>query len=190
MKKTLLAITTLGLSLPSSNAGQPATLQPAAPSTPLYRAGEIQLDLFGVYGVGNAPVHAGPFREHAWGGGLGLNYFWTQNLGIGIDADMKHGVENALIGEAHKTIEQYTASLIYRYPLENSALAPYAYGGGGVTAAGQNLGSAHAGVGLEYRFAESQIGVFVDSRWTYYGDRFGKGDLNNFQFRSGVRFPF
>lgn len=192
MKNTSIALSALLLSSSLCSAGEstPAKSPAPKPALPLYREGEIQLDLFGVYGVGNGPDHAGPFREHAWGGGLGLNYFFTQSLGLGLDADMKRGQQNGALGLQHKSIEQYTASLLLRFPCENAPLAPYAFGGAGITSLGENVGSVHAGLGLEYRFSESQIGIFADTRWIYYGDRFGKGDLNNFQIRSGIRFPF
>src|SRR5690349_13340079 len=51
-----------------------------------FRAQELQLDVFGQYSDGNGSDHAGPIRDHGWGGGLGLNYFLTMNLGIGVDA--------------------------------------------------------------------------------------------------------
>jgi hypothetical protein len=194
MKKTSITYAALCLSSALGVAGE---LSPAAPQTsitppsaPLYREGELQLDAFGVYGIGKGPDHAGPFRDHAWGGGIGLNYFFTQCVGLGIDADLKHGKENGAFGENHKTVKQYSASLLLRFPIENSSFAPYAFGGAGLTSIGENIGSAHAGIGLEYRFPESQVGLFTDTRWTYYGERFGKGDLNNFQIRSGIRFPF
>ncbi len=153
---------------------------------------ELQLDLFGVYGVGHAPDHAGPFREHAWGGGVGLSYFWTRNLGIGIDGDIKRGYVNTSVGFGKKSFQQYTGSLILRFPMEEHALAPYGFVGGGATTetGAGTLASAHAGVGIEYRLVPNQIGLFADTRWTYYGDRAGRGDQNNFQIRSGVRFIF
>ena len=43
---------------------------------------------------------------------------------------------------------------------------------------------------LEYRIVPNQIGLFGDTRWTYYGDRLSRVDVNNFQFRAGVKFVF
>ena len=162
---------------------------PAMPSS-TFLDEELQFDIFGVYGVGHAPDHAGPFREHAWGGGVGMNYFWTKNLGVGIDGDLKRGVQNRVSGVGRRNFEQFTGSLIFRLPLEEYALAPYGFLGGGVTTDVGTLASAHAGIGVEYRLVPNQIGLFTDTRWTYYGDRNSRGDQNNFQIRTGVRFLF
>ena len=183
--------TLFGSLAPLSFAGTPPPLTsaPPAPST-CFKSEELQLDLFGVAGFGHPPDHAGPFRKHVGGGGVGLNYFWTENLGIGADADALQGWKNKAVGNDHKVFGQYTASLIFRLPMEEYALAPYAYAGGGLTTGIGQLGSAHAGIGLEYRICPSQVGLFADTRWTYYGDRLGRGDQNNVQIRAGLRLLF
>jgi len=55
---------------------------------------------------------------------------------------------------------------------------------------GQQWASAHGGLGLEYRIVPNKIGLFVDGRWTYLGDRNDHGDLNFFSSRAGVRIVF
>jgi hypothetical protein len=177
--------------MPHALAGStPPITAPPAPAPSVFKPQELQLDLFGVYGVGHAPDHAGPFREHAWGGGIGLNYFQENYFGIGIDADVKRGRENQATGTNRKTFEQYTASIIYRLPMEEYAMAPYFFFGGGLTSGVGTIASAHAGLGMEYRLIPNQVGLFADTRWTYYGDRYGRGDQNNVQIRSGIRFLF
>lgn len=192
MKTSISMLLTLASLTSFCAAGQKASQKISPPPAPLpiFQEGELQLDLFGVYGLGNAPDHAGPFREHAWGGGGGLNYFWSQNIGLGIDADLKRGRENEAMGTDKKTFEQYSASVIYRLPLEEYSLAPYLFGGGGVTSGGGNIGSVHVGAGIEYRMTPNHFGIFTDTRWTYYGDRFGHPDQNNVQIRSGFRILF
>ncbi|MEI6713441.1 MAG: outer membrane beta-barrel protein [Verrucomicrobiota bacterium] len=194
MKISIISLTTLSALQAITFAGthhtQQREMEHSSQPANVFNAGEFQLDAFGVYGVGKGPSHAGPFAEHAWGGGLGLNYFWTENLGVGMDVDILHGRENSARGNDTKDFGQYTASLIYRMPYEALALAPYAYAGGGVTSNAGTLASAHAGLGVEYRFVPNKIGLFADARWTYYGDRAGSGDQNNVQIRSGIRFVF
>ena len=47
-----------------------------------------------------------------------------------------------------------------------------------------------AGVGLEYRVVPNKVGLFIDARWNYYGDRYGSDNQNNFTSRAGVRWVF
>ena len=49
---------------------------------------ELQLDVFGVYQDGNANTHAGPIRDHGWGGGIGINYFFSRYIGVGAEGIM------------------------------------------------------------------------------------------------------
>ena len=153
---------------------------------------EWQFDLFGQYTVGEGPDHAGPVRDHGWGGGVGLNYFFTRNFGLGIDAAWLYGKEPGHgNGGSHKTtIHNFSGSLIYRMPIDHLCLAPYLYVGGGYAVDGVDWATAHTGVGVEYRITPQKFGVFLDGRWTYYGDRFGRGDLNNFSTRLGFRVIF
>jgi hypothetical protein len=155
-----------------------------------FRAGELQLDIFGQYSDGNSPQHAGPVRDHGWGGGIGVNYFFTLNLGIGVEAAWLDAKENGSLGGGYTAIQNYSGSLIYRFPIQEKCLAPYVFLGGGVAGDGENWAFGHAGVGLEYRIKPQKLGLFADARWTYYGDRFGHGDQNNASARVGLRIIF
>jgi hypothetical protein len=162
--------------------------------TPCFADKEWQVDLFGQYSVGNGPKHAGPFADHGWGGGIGLNYFFSRNIGIGVDASWLYAKENGALRSidehgTHTTIHNFSGSLIFRLPNDSTCLAPYAYIGGGAAVDGEQWATAHAGLGVEYRYAPNR-GVFVDTRWTYLGDRFGNGDQNNSSARLGFRFTF
>jgi hypothetical protein len=169
--------------------GTQSATQPG--SHPLaFSANETQIDVFDTYLDGKGPDHAGPFREHGWGGGVGLNHFWLENVGVGIDVAGIHGRENPSLGNSSKTLVQSTASVILRLPYQEYNLAPYTFLGAGITGRAGNWASAHAGLGIEYRVVPNQVGIFTDARWTYYGDANGHGDLNNFQARAGVRFAF
>ena len=157
---------------------------------------ELQIDVFGAYADGNSSSHAGPIRDHGWGGGIGINYFFTRNVGVGVDGIWLDAKENAGAGnndnndDGGKAFHNVTGSLIFRLPMDASCLAPYVFVGGGFHVDGDQWASAHGGVGLEYRIVPNKVGIFVDARWTYFGDRYGAGDQNNFLGKAGVRFVF
>jgi hypothetical protein len=153
-----------------------------------FEAGELQLDIFGQYTDGNGPSHAGPIREHGWGGGLGLNYFFTRNLGVGVDAAWLNAEEFG--GGDYTIIHNFSGSLILRFPIDDKCIAPYLYVGGGAAVDGLQWASAHGGAGIEFRVKPRKLGVFLDTRYTYYGDRHGNGDLGNLSGRVGLRIIF
>jgi len=166
-----------------------------APPTPCFGDHEWQLDVFGQYSVSEGPDQAGPFRDHGWGGGVGLNYFFHRNIGIGIDAAWLYAKEAPAVSDVdarghHTTIHNFSGSLIFRMPIDDKCIAPYVYVGGGAAVDGEAWATAHAGAGVEFRFVPQRFGIFVDGRWTYYGDRFGHDDLNNTSARLGFRFVF
>jgi len=153
---------------------------------------EWQVDLFGQYSVGEGPRQAGIFRDHGWGGGIGINYFFSRNWGLGVDAAWLYAKEPDYVansGHGNTTLHNFTGSVIFRIPMDELCLAPYLYAGGGATVDGEQWATAHGGAGVEYRFSPGK-GVFVDARWTYLGDRFGHEDLNFFSTRVGFRFTF
>lgn len=161
------------------------------PETECFRAKELSLDMFGQYSDGNSPDHAGPIRDHGWGGGIGLNYFITRNFGIGADAAWLGATEAPYAGtRGRTTIHNFSASLIYRFPIDRICTAPYIFAGGGVAVDGDQWAVGHVGVGIEHRIVPNKVALFSDVRWNYYGERFGRGDLNNFGVRAGVRLVF
>jgi len=161
------------------------------PETECFRAHELSLDMFGQYTDGNSPDHAGPIRDHGWGGGIGLNYFFTRQLGIGADAAWLAAAQAPYSGTTGRTtIHNFSASLIWRFPIDRICTAPYIFAGGGVAAEGDQWATAHVGAGIEHRIVPNKVGIFSDARWTYYGERYGRGDLNNISVRAGVRIVF
>lgn len=157
-----------------------------------FKAGEWQVDTFAQYSVGEGPNQVGLFRDHAVGGGVGLNYFFSRNIGLGFDAAWVSAKEapsatSPTTTEDARVIHNFSGSLIFRAPLDRSCLAPYLYVGGGFHVDGEQWASAHAGVGLEYRIKPNKFGLFVDGRWTYLGDRNGHDELNFFSVRAGFR---
>ncbi len=166
---------------------------PEQPAPTCFNDQELQLDTFGAYADGNAPSHAGPIRDHGWGGGVGVNYFFARYFGLGADGIWLYAKDNAAADGANddsKTFHSATGSLIVRYPIDSICLAPYVFAGGGFTVDGDQWASGHVGVGVEYRVVPHKIGIFADSRWTYFGTRYGHDDQNNFLAKVGVRVVF
>jgi len=190
----------LGLLTAAAQAGPPALSSGKASKEyteeTCFKAQEWQFDVFGQYSVGEA-FHAGLFHDHAFGGGVGINYFFTRNLGLGVDAAWLDVKEDPRFVRHHTesdsettTMHNFSGSVIYRFPIDQHCLAPYIYAGGGFHVDGQQWASAHAGAGLEYRIKPEKFGVFIDARWTFLGDREGRDDLNFISTRAGFRFIF
>lgn len=134
-----------------------------------FEAGELQLDLFAGY------VWAEGGHDDSATGGVGINYFFTEMVGVGVDAHWWDG---------DGTIHSFSGSLIVRFPIQEICLAPYIYGGGGFDVNSEQYGSVHAGAGIEYRISDS-IGVFADGRYTW-----GEDEYDDAMARGGIRFVF
>jgi hypothetical protein len=136
-----------------------------------YGERELNLDVFGNYTFdGNTPF------DNRLGGGLGVTYFLNRNLGIG--GETYYTDDNGLKPDAAN------ASVVFRWPIDDTALAPYVFGGGGRMWEPLNQWTAHAGGGLEMRFTP-QFSVFGDARYVL------ADDTDNFGMaRAGVRFRF
>ena len=167
------------------------TKTPVVSETECFRAHELQLDIFGQYSVGEGPDRAGTFRDHGWGGGVGLNYFLTRNFGLGVDAAWLAAKEANYTARSADptTVHNFSASLIYRFPIDSVCVAPYIFAGGGFAVDGKQWATAHAGAGIEKRLS-SKVGLFTDARWTFLGDRYGRDSIGNLGVRAGVRVVF
>ncbi len=178
MKKILTTL--LSLAAVSSFAGDygKAVIDCKAPVIqPCYLAGELQVDLFG-----SANFDGG--NDEFYGGGIGVNYFITQYIGVGaswnlIDLD-------GVLGHSSDTeLHDSSVDLILRLPLgEESCTAVYGLVGGGVLTNGDTLGTYNAGLGLEHRF--SGFGLFVEGRQTWIPE----ADADFTSLRLGARFVF
>jgi len=141
----------------------------------LFRAGEFQVDAY-VSGIAGKYNHN---TANGVGGGLGLSYFFTRYIGIGIDDTLTS------INGNGKVFDALTGNLIGRLPIESWHLAPYAFvGGGAVWGNHKSQGGGDVGGGLEYRFNRT-VGLFVDSRYVY-----GSQGLSETLSRGGIRFAF
>jgi len=167
MKKLQLAlILALGI---SGSAGVQALA--SSHSYDLYTADEGSVDLFGAWGSRNRDGHS----SDAWGPGVGANYFFTQNIGAGVDT-YTDGIRLPYL---------LNLSGIFRYPIPQiPPLAPYGFGGIGRQWDHAAQWTGHIGVGAEYRF-RPHTGAFVDLREVFPADT---KDYTVFRF--GLRFKF
>jgi hypothetical protein len=139
---------------------------------PCFRDTEFQLDVFGSYTGSNKGSHGDGF-----GGGLGVNYFFTRNLGLALSG-------NLYDGDAHG-VWNVDLDVVVRFPIEGGiCLAPYIMAGGGVETNGATVGTWNAGAGLEWR-ATPTFGIFGEGRYSW-----AAADEDSVQARVGVRFVF
>lgn len=135
----------------------------------LYSAHETSFDVFGFYGSRDKGGN-----KDAWGPGVGINYFFTQNIGVGADT----------YADAFEVPYLLDASGIYRYPIKDTAFAPYGFAGMGRQWDHAARWFGHLGVGIEYRL-KPKTGVFADIREVFPTE---KSDYAVFRF--GFRFRF
>jgi hypothetical protein len=148
---------------------------------PLFREQELQLDLFGTLSVGQETLdditRDRVTDDGRLGAGVGLNYFFSRNVGFGADAY----TENA----NHCIVDNASGNLIVRFPFEGVQLAPYVFGGGGRQFDPEELWFAQFGGGLEVRVTPSW-GLFADARYMFLEDDADCRGLG----RLGLRFAF
>jgi len=120
--KKLLVIAVLGLGTLNTFAAESSTywndrFRYDRESATLYNANELTLDLFGTYADRNR-FNA---SSENFGGGAGINYFFTRNIGIGADSYL----------EEWRWPYRVDGSLILPLPIDKFGLAPYIFGGKG-----------------------------------------------------------
>jgi hypothetical protein len=140
----------------------------------LFHPNEFTLDLFGSVSIGQETInHISKERVEdngRLGLGLGGNYFFHRNIGIGADAY----TENT----QHSFVDNTSGNLIVRFPFDRAHLAPYVFGGAGYQFDPEGLWFGQAGGGLEVRFTRT-IGLFTDARYVFTDgtQNFGVGRL-------------
>ncbi len=147
----------------------------------LYPDSEITFDLFGLFADDKRKFNDAfdtTMRDGKWGAGIGVNYFFTRNIGIGADA---FGIDNG-----DDLVDAVSASVILRLPIDVAHLAPYVFGGGGRQLEGSDTWTLHGGVGLELRM-NRHTGIFVDGRYVW-PEKDNRSDYA--LLRAGVRFAF
>lgn len=139
-----------------------------------FRDNELQIDAFGLgaFYQGGRP---------GWGGGLGVNYFFSRYFGLGIEQDLFGRNDQ---GSAGYTEWGTFGNAFLRYPICSWNLAPYAVVGGGVIyGKTKAIGGGTVGGGLEYRLTDN-IALFGDARWLYTENNSGV------IARTGIKFAF
>ncbi len=171
MKKLILAfIVALGIT-GTGSAGVQTITYDSSSSSDLYTAREGSFDFFGFWGSRDKDGH----NSNAWGPGVGLNYFFTQNIGAGVDN----------YGDAFNLPYLLNFSGIFRYPIPQiPPLAPYGFAGFGRQWDHAAQWTGHLGIGAEYRF-RPETGFFVDVREVLPENT---GDYTVLRF--GLRFNF
>lgn len=146
----------------------------------LYRASEMSMDVFATGSIGKYTIDHisnNRIKHNGQGGfGLGLNYFFTKNLGIGGDAYSEN--------TDGRFVDSASVSMILRLPIGEGGLAPYGFAGVGHQFELDELSFLQAGAGLEYR-CTPKAGLFVDARmvWPDKTQYYGVA-------RIGIRFAF
>lgn len=145
-----------------------------------YHANELSLDQFGAGFIGeNRISHWSADRlshNSRLGAGAGLNYFFTRNIGIGGDAFS--------INTEHSFVDTATANVIARFPIKETSVAPYIFGGAGYQFENREQWLGNGGLGVEFRVSE-HLGFFLDARYVLpdKSPNYGMG-------RAGLRFAF
>ena len=206
MNKTINFIAVILATVATCFAGDVSQKIVVAPQTTgdLFRAGEFDIDAYaagaaGVYDQTKATTEhhrvydkkTSVYHEishtfhktsstsvNGFGGGIGVNYFFTKYFGISVDDTL-----TSLNGNGH-TYNSTQGDLIARLPIESIHLAPYVFVGGGATWGTATQGDGNVGLGLDYRFNRT-FGIFADSRYLY-----GNNGLNESLTRAGLRFAF
>ncbi len=148
-------------------------------TTPKFTAHEFSVDFFGSFYAaerGIEDLFETNIRDGLWGGGVGLNYFLTQNIGIGGDVNMSENGGNF--------VDIINGSLIVRLPIESAGLAPYLFGGGGRSTEPVWEWTYHGGAGLEFRFNPT-TGIFTDARYIWADET-----ADRLLLRAGFRLVF
>jgi hypothetical protein len=95
--------------------------------------------------------------DDAAGAGLSVGYFFTPFVGLEADATWAF---------TDSTVHSFNGSIVLRYPILSSCLAPYVLGGGGYHVDGVKQGTVHAGAGVDVRLQDC-FGIFADARYTW-----------------------
>lgn len=180
MKKLTVALLTVAVMVTGAYAGTSSKTfkETVAPvSECKFRDQELQIDAFGLGAFYNE-------GRPGWGGGLGINYFFSKFIGVGIEQDM--------FGRKEQDSQGYTewataGNVFLRLPICSLNLAPFAVVGGGAAYGGERSGHGfgHVGGGLEYRVTDN-IGLFSDARYVYSTI----DPENAVAVRTGLRFAF
>ena len=174
MKKLLSILAVLSVSFGIATAENYNAKNPAPPLGAECTAFDPGFELSAYVGL-SLPNGVG---DTAWGGGIGVAYFFTENIG----ADFNWaGFDNDLTGHL------FTADLALRWPMKTSCFAPYVIGGGGFITDGDAEPVWRLGGGIDFRPAAlGNIGIFADGTYNWIGGDYSDSTI----IRLGLRLPF
>jgi hypothetical protein len=176
----VLSLTTLGLRA-ADDRGDKATIRYEEPTpSQRFRADELNVDLFGGLTV-SEDVIDNISRQRVedngrLGAGAGATYFISRHVGIGGEGYSEN--------TAHSLVDHASGSLVIRFPLGESGIAPYIFGGAGHIFDPLPATSGHGGGGIEFRL-NPRFGIFADARMVFT-DKLGNYGLG----RAGIRLAF
>jgi hypothetical protein len=145
------------------------------PATELYRASEFQLDVFGAYAASDIES----LGSGDYGAGIGFNYFFSRNIGVGLEA--RHTLETS-----DDFLNRVGLNLFVRFPI--GRVAPYVIAGAGTRYQHHNVTwRASLGGGIQVQLS-GNVGLFSDVRFIQKGvDKFAD---DGYVGRAGVRLSF
>lgn len=145
-----------------------------------YHANELNFGFFGTGTVGNDTLENlsrdRVERDGELGLGASISYFFHRNIGI-----EAYGYSEDTDGHF---VDNVGADLVFRFPLGESGVALYGFGGAARQFDPIIQWTYDAGGGVEWRFAD-HVGIFVDARyvWPDHTQEYGLGRL-------GLKFGF
>ncbi len=150
---------------------------------PKYSSQEVSLDLFASYI--NPEGRLGDLfetniRRGFWGGGAGVNYYFTEMVGVGADFNISSKPDDLNL------VDQTTGNLMFRWPIGNTGFAPYIIGSGGRAMSPRWDWVYGGGIGLELRMNPT-TGIFSDARFLWANRSTADDRL---LIRAGVRLTF
>ncbi|SRR5260221_1599251 len=170
--KTKLLVVLVGLCVSANASAQTSWSDRVKyePDQAIYSRNEFSLDVFGAYASRNKYGD----DISAWGPGVGVNYFLTENFGFGADT----------YADAFNWPYMLNTTAIFRYPIGKTGFAPYAYVGFGRQWSHATQWFADMAGGIEFRF-NPRTGFFTDLRGMFPGET-----DNYLLWRFGFRFAF
>jgi hypothetical protein len=121
-----------------------------------YNACELEFLFFGTGTVGSDSDVLD--RDGKLGAGAGLAYFFHRNIGIEAYAYSESTSDHF--------VDTVNGDLVIRFPIMDTGLAPYGFGGGGRAFDPVTQWTWDAGGGLQWRFLE-HLAVFADARYVW-----------------------
>ncbi len=173
MKKLLSTLAILTASISLATAGDYSAKAPVAPIAPECTAFDPGFEL-STYIAGSLGGD-----DDVIGGGIGIAYFFTENIGLDT---------NYSVFDNDSAAHFITADMVLRFPMKSACIAPYLIGGGGIRTNSTTEGVWRLGGGIDFRpEALGNIGIFADGTYNWIN---GGAYQDVTIVRLGVRLPF